>query len=317
MMGVAERIAAGRLHTIFQTLAILILMSALFGLLGYLIFGATGLIIALLLAMAIFASSPKISPRLILRMYGARLLTYAEAPALYDLVAKLSHRAGVENSPRLYYIPSSILNAFSVGSPADSAIALTDGLLRHLSWREIAGVMGHEVGHVRHNDLWIYAVADILTRITSALSLFGQLLIVLYLPVLFISQTRIPFLFILLLIFAPTLSMLMQLALSRTREFAADLAAVELTGDPAGLASALQKMEQYQRSLWDTLLLPGRKVPEPSALRTHPQTDKRVERLQSLAYGQPFAHDRTAAVLPGHIPAVEHPPRWHWFRPWH
>lgn len=316
-MGVAEGIAAGRFHTIFQTLAILVLMSALFGLLGYLIFGTIGLIIALLLGMIIFASSPKISPRLILRMYGARLLTYAEAPALYDLVTELSRHAGVGNTPRLYYIPSTIMNAFSVGSPADSAIALTDGLLRHLSWREIAGVMGHEVGHVRHNDLWIYAAADVLTRITSALSLFGQLLVVLYLPVLFLSRTRIPVLILLVLIFAPTLSMLMQLALSRTREFAADLAAVELTGDPAGLASALQKMDQYQRGLWDTLLLPGRKVPEPSALRTHPRTEKRVERLQALAHGQPFAHDRTASVLPGHIPAVEHPPRWHWLRPWH
>jgi len=189
--------------------------------------------------------------------------------------------------------------------------------MRYLNGREIAGVLGHEIGHIRNNDLRLYSLADMLSRVTSALSLIGQMLIVIYLPLWFFAHQRIPLLVIMILFFAPSLATLMQLALSRTSEYAADLAAVELTGDSQGLAAALMKMERYQSRFWEKLLLPGRKVPDPSVLRTHPHTAERIERLSLLGQGRPYLRDQLGIMLPDHFPAVDRQPRWHWLRPWH
>jgi heat shock protein HtpX len=145
-------------------------------------------------------------------------------------------------------LPSRILNAFAVSAPKQSAIALTDGLIRQLSDRELV----------------------------------GQLLLILNLPLVLTGAAVINWWAILLLIFAPNLSALAQLALSRTREFDADLNAVRLTGDPQGLASALVKIEQLQGVWMERVLLPGRRVPEPSLLRTHPHTEDRINRLAAL-----------------------------------
>jgi heat shock protein HtpX len=174
------------------------------------------------------------------------------------------------------------MNAFSVGTSNNSAIAVSDGIIRYLSWREVAGVLAHEMSHIRNNDLRLLSLADFMTRITSILSFFGQILIILYLPLVFFSKANMPLMPILLLIFAPSLSIFLQLALSRTREFNADLGAAHLTGDPAGLASALIKMDQYDQSIWHYILFPGRKPQHPSILRTHPHTEERLKRLRSL-----------------------------------
>jgi len=316
-MNSSDSITARKIHNILHTVLILAMMATLFSILGWIMFGTAGLFSALILVGVFVIWSPKISPRLVLRMYGARQISYKEAPGLNDIVGVLSRRAHLSSLPKLYYVPSRIMNAFSVGNRDDSAIAITNGIVRFLNWREIAGILGHEVGHIQNNDLWLYSIADVLSRITSLLSLFGQLLIVLYFPLLLFSQMRISLLFIVLLIFAPALSILMKLSLSRTREFDADLTAVKLTGDTLGLASALKKMEQYQRSIWDALFMLGRNVPEPSMLRTHPHTEKRIERLLSLEEGEPFMHERGENILPSHFPVVERPPRRHWFGPWH
>jgi heat shock protein HtpX len=273
----------GKIHLLFQTVVILAGMGVLFGLLGWMIFGTTGLLCALVMAFLLFLFTPKVSPWLVLRMYRARRLSYDEAPGLFDIVMDFSKKVGLSTIPLLYYVPNRMMNAFSVGSAKGSAIALSDGIMRYLGRREIAGVLAHEITHIKNNDLRLHALADLMTRVTSLLSFLGQALIILYLPMVFFSKTDIPLIPILLLIFAPSLSVLLQLALSRTREFDADLGSAELTGDPTALASALQKMDHYERGMWDIVYLPGRKQSHPSILRTHPNTKERMERLSALA----------------------------------
>ena len=316
-MSSSPRKLPGRFQNTFQTLVILSAMVSLFGLLGWIVLGAFGVIWALLIAGFILLTTPRLSPIIVLRMYNARALSFEDAGVLYRIVAELSRRAGLTYAPRLHYVPSRSMNAFSVGSKHNSAIALSDGLVRLLSLRELAGVLAHEISHISSNDLRLHALADMMTRVTSMLSFFGQALILFYLPMIFFSDVRIPLSFILALIFAPVVSMLLQLALSRTREFDADLAAVGLTNDPRGLATALQKMENYESSIWDILVAPGRKNPHPSILRTHPHTRKRIERLMNLEQGKeleiPGFHDRI--VLPERFPEVFHQAGWHWFRP--
>lgn len=312
------RYASGKFQNTFQTLVILAAMVSLFGLLGWMIFGAFGIFWALMVAGFILVSTPKLSPLLVLRMYDAKALYREDAGRLYEIVSELSRRAGLRHVPRLHYIPSRMMNAFSVGSKNNSAIALSDGLIRVLNGRELAAVLAHEISHISSNDLRLHALADMMTRVTSMLSFFGQILIIFYLPMVFFSDARLPLLFILMLIFAPMISIILQLALSRTREFDADLSAVRLTNDPRGLASALQKMEGYDRSIWDILVTPGKKDPHPSILRTHPHTRKRIERLTHLAEAKErdILESQGRMVLPDRFPEVLRPPRWHWFGPW-
>lgn len=308
-----------RLHLFFQTLVIMAGMAGLFGVLGWLVFGSAGVYWSLAFALLIFVSTPRISPWMVLRMYRAGMLTEEAAPGLVDMVGRLARKAGLRAVPRLYYVPSRVLNAFSVGSPSASAIAITDGLIRALTRREMAGVLAHEITHIKNNDLRLHALADIMTRITSAFSFIGQVLVVFYLPLALLSDVRVPLVPIVVLLFAPSVSVMLQLALSRTREFDADLGAASLTGDPLGLASALKKMDRLEKSLWNLVVFPGRRNPQPSFLRTHPHTQERVARLAAMAGGMdgpPAWPDEPHGISPG-IPPVRQPPRWNWFRPWY
>ncbi|HQI01589.1 MAG TPA: zinc metalloprotease HtpX [Deltaproteobacteria bacterium] len=311
--------ASGKLHNLIQTFIILAAMSALFGLLGWMIFGIAGIIWSLVMVGVLLATTPKLTPAMVLRMYHARPLTPGEVPGLYRLVSGLSSKAGLEAVPRLYYIPTKVMNAFSVGSGSNFDIALSDGLIRYLNARELEGVMAHEISHIMNNDLKLHTFADMMTRITSLFSFFGQVLLIFYLPMVLLSDVHVPLVFIFLLIFAPTLSVFLQLALSRTREFDADLSAVKLTGDPEGLASALQKMDNFEKNLLDIFILPGRKNPHPSVLRTHPYTAKRIERIMKAGphADRTFPGHNGGIVLPDHIPEIRRMPRSHWLRPWH
>ncbi len=154
-----------------------------------------------------------------------------------------------------------MLNAFAVGTRKHAAIAVTDGLVRQLDMRELVGVVAHEISHVRNNDLWVMGLADMFSRTTSILSLIGQFLLFLNLPLILLSQVTVNWFAIFLLIFAPNLSALAQLALARTREFDADLNAARLTGDPDGLASALVKIERAQGGWLERIFMPNRRVP--------------------------------------------------------
>lgn len=306
-----------------QSLLLLAVMAGFVMLLGQLLWGPEGMWMLLWVGMIGVLFSPSFSPWLIMRLYGASRLTPEQAPALWRLVATLGERAGLANQPELYYLPSQMLNAFAVGSKTNAAIGVTDGLLRQLDQRELAGVLAHEIGHIRSNDLRVMGLADLFSRATSLLSLMGQFLLLLNLPLILFTQVSISWFAIALLIFAPHLSALAQLALSRTREFDADLNAARLTGDPEGLARALAKIERVQSGWLERIFLPGRRVPEPSLLRTHPHTEERIARLLAL---QP--EWRKTALSPLHFSDVtellhhgQHPvtrmPRWHMNGLWH
>ncbi len=303
-----------------QSASILILMAAILGGIGWLIGGMTGLLWTAVIGMVLFVFTPKISPGVVLRMYNASPIQENELPGLYHLLKALSRKAGLEYVPGIYYVPSRVMNAFSVGSQDNAAIALSDGLLRSMSRREIAGILAHELNHIRHNDLWIMQMADNMSRITHSMSMVGQVMLLLFLPFYFAAGTSIPWLIILFLMVAPLVSMLLQLALSRTREYDADLGALQITGDPEGLASALKKLEVYQKKLIDLLIMPGRKNPDPSLLRSHPHTEKRLERLYKL--GEQYQYDKDIDVadediFSGRYSPVGNTPRWKWWGGWY
>lgn len=263
-----------------------------------------GLVLSLLL-------SPGIPRQILLQAYGARRLDAKNFPQGVALLAELSRRAGLPRMPELFYIPSRLPNAFAIGNPRESAVCVSDGLLRMMNRRELAGVLAHEVSHIANRDLWIMALADAMSRAVSLASWVGQVILVLNLPLILAGAAHIPWLIPLLLIFSPTIMALLQLALSRTREYDADRAGATLTGDPDGLASALIKLERRTGRFWEDMFLPGRRIPEPSLLRTHPPTEQRVRRLKELSVSSvPL---RSAEPL--QIPRISRvsPPR---FGPW-
>lgn len=276
-----------RRHNLRQSVVLLGGMAALLAAVGELLAGRAGALTALVMALAIGLLGSRISPALVLRLFQARPIPYEQAPDLYRLLAELARRAGLPRVPLLHHMPSPVMNAFSVGGPKAAAIGLTDGLLRGLSPRELTGVLAHEVSHLRHNDVWVMGLSDVVSRLTRAFSLVGQLALLINLPLVLMGKVHVPFLPLLLLIFAPALSALLQLGLSRTREHEADLGAADLTGDPEGLAQALVRMERVQSGWLGHVLFPGRRSPEPSLLRTHPLTEERVRRLKSLAARRP------------------------------
>jgi heat shock protein HtpX len=306
----------GKFHLVFQTSVILAGMAVLFGLIGWLLMGVMGIVYALFIALILFFPTPKISPRMVLRLYRAKQLSYQDVPELYTITHELARRADLKTVPQLYHIPTSGMNAFSVGASMNSAIAVSDGIIRSLSLREITGVIAHEISHIRNNDLKLLSLADLMTRITSILSFIGQILIVLYLPLVYFSKVSLPLIPILLLISAPSFSILLQLALSRAREFSADLDSASLTGDPRGLASALEKMDQYDKNIWE-YVFPLKKQSYPSLMRTHPNTKERLERLRSLPQDEKkiiITFDMDGQKKYPLAPPVGEEVRWNWFR---
>jgi len=257
-------------------------MIVLLGLLGLSLAGLVGLLGAALLALPLLLLGRRISPYWLMRILGARRLAPYEVPALYRTVQALSERAGLPAVPELYYVPNRAMNAFSVGTRQDPALGVTDGLLRSLNSRELTGVLAHEITHIRQNDVRVLSYADLIGRMTGLLSTLGQFLLFLNLPLLLMGRVPVSWLTVALLLVAPALSGLLRLALSRTREVDADLGAARLTGDPLGLASALHKMECYSTSWVDRMFRPHR-TPSGSLLRSHPDTEERVQRLLDLA----------------------------------
>ena len=277
-----------------------------------------GAVMTALLGLVLLWMSRRAVPSFVLRLYRARPLRRDELVELQEMVAWLSRRAGLPAIPRLYYVPSKIMNAFTVGDRDDAAIGVTDGLLRALSPRELTGVLAHEVSHVRHNDMRVMTLADMVSRLASTLQTLALFIAVFNM----LGGMAVSWYLVVALILAPSLMTMLQLALSRTREFDADLGALELTGDAVGLASALEKMERYQQSFLDRVFMPGRRIPDPSALRSHPATQERVKRLLEIGGVREVRVDRpvvpTAGFhLPSAMPTVERGPRLHvtglWF----
>jgi heat shock protein HtpX len=215
----------------------------LFALCGWVLFGPQGLVGMALGAAIALAFSRTISPRMVLRLYRAREIAARDLPEVLRVLTLLAERAGPERVPRLYYVPSRMLNAFAVGSRDNAVIAVTDGMLRALDLREFSGVLAHEISHIRNRDLWLMGVADLAGRLTRVMTLFGLALLIIGLPLWLSGAASLPWLLIPVLVLAPQITTLLQLALSRAREFDADLDAAGLTGDPGALASALAKLE--------------------------------------------------------------------------
>lgn len=319
-----QRLFEHKLLNGVQQLALLAVLALLLGYLAWVVGGEPFMWGTLIAVAVLYLVNPVASPRLLLRMYGARPLSPREAPSLYGALDALATRAGLEYLPRLYYLPSRMMNAFATGRREDAAIVLSDGLLRRLGRRELIGVLAHELAHVANGDIQVMAFADTLSRITGVLALIGQVLLVLSLPLLILGLQTPPLGALLVLLGGPTLSALSQLALSRNREFEADRSAAELTGDPAGLASALDKLERYQGRFWEQMMLPGRHLPDPSLLRTHPPMPQRIGRLLELIHpGElsprplvPSREDQLERLTRLAI-GIDRPPRWHITGLWH
>lgn len=264
-----------RMHTLLLVGGSLALLAAT----AWAIAGGVGVIYALIFGGVSLLAARRASPNLVLRMYKAQKVGPQQFPAGYRLVHELARRAGLVTAPKLYVVPSRMMNAFAVGRPEQSAIAITDALARNLTTRELAGVLAHEVTHIRNEDIKVMSLADVVSRLTSTLSTIGIIAVLFNLSGFF---PTVPWLGVLAMIAAPTVGSLLQLALSRTREFDADYGAAMLTGDPDGLSSALRKLEFAHRRRLEAMMLPTGRMAEPSMLRSHPPTDERIERLQAL-----------------------------------
>ncbi len=264
-------------------------LTALFLAIGFLLGGQTGMIIAFLFALGTNAFAYWNSDKMVLRMYRAREVDALSAPGFYGIVEQLAHRAELP-MPRLFLIDNPQPNAFATGrNPENAAVAATTGLLDLLDHEEIAGVMAHELAHVRNRDTLIMTVTATIAGAIGMIANFA----------LFFGGNRDnPLGFvgtILLMILAPVAAMLVQMAISRTREYGADRMGGEICGQPLWLASALQKLEAGAQRVDNPvaennpatahlfIVNPLHMRSMDSLFATHPKTENRVRALRELA----------------------------------
>ena len=271
-----------------KTTLLMAAIVALFGTLGLALGGARGMLLALLLGCAMNFWAYWNSDKAVLRMYGAQEVGPADAPEFHGIVAELAQRARLP-MPRVYVIDEAQPNAFATGrNPEHAAVAATTGILALLSARELRGVMAHELTHVRNRDILTSTLSASIAGAIASLAQFGYL---------FGGDRERPNLLVqlVLMILAPLAATLIQMAISRAREFDADQGGAGLCGDPEALASALRKIEAYARG---TPMQTADLHPETAQMmiinplsggdlaglfRTHPATEERVARLLGLA----------------------------------
>ena len=246
-----------------------------------LIAGPNGMLVAAALIAAGILSTRRVAPALVMQMFKAKRVEPHDWPEAYNTVNALRQRAGLDAMPQLYCLPGSAMMAFSTGSKDEPVIALSIGALRQLSSRELHGIVAHELAHVASGDMTLLMLSEVMGRLTRTFATLG-LLLAIWLAIA--SEARVPVLTLVILALAPTAVSLLQLALSRHREYDADDYAADLTGDPAGLASGLRKIEREQASIWRRLFQPYVRGHVPTLLRSHPKTEERVARL--LARGE-------------------------------
>jgi heat shock protein HtpX len=261
-----------------QTLVLLSLMCAFVWLLGRWLIGEMFAYYAVGTVILVTVFNPAFSPATLMKAYRATLIHPAQSVELHQLITMLAERAQLPAAPKLYYLPIGTMNAFACGTQRDSVIALSDGLLRNLTFHEMAGVLAHEISHIRHNDMLIMTISDLMGQITRILALVGQLIMLLAFPMLIMDAISLEVLPLVIIIMAPLFTALIQLALSRNREKLADIAATQLLGTPDPLINALIKLEQ-QSSYWERFY---RASSDNALLRTHPTTNERIELLDSL-----------------------------------
>ncbi|NBB83448.1 MAG: M48 family metalloprotease [Alphaproteobacteria bacterium] len=248
--------------------------------------GPSGIVVAIGLVVALLAFGPRARPALVARLFRARPLSRWHYPALFGDLETLAARAGLDQPPAVYLLPQPEPLAFSFGTPNDPAIGLSAGALEALDLRRLSTVLAHEIAHLTSGDVAILMLTEVMGRMVRLLALFG--LVVAFFSALVDGRT-IPAPALLALALLPLVTSLLQLALSRNREFDADQGAVELTGDAEGLARALQTIEMEQSLLWRRLLVPYRRGRVPRLLRTHPTTEERIARLGALTGAAPDA----------------------------
>ena len=279
-------------HNGLKTAALLGLLTAIILAAGYWFGGSGGLVFAVVLSLALNAGSYFFSDKIALRAMRARPVSEAEFPALYQIVRELATAAG-QPMPRLYVSPSMQPNAFATGrDPKHAAVAVTLGITQLLDHRELRGVIGHELSHVYNRDILISSVAAALAGI---ITMFAQLAIFLPLGGGDDEDSPNPVSLLLMLILGPLAASIIQLAISRNREYQADASGATLTRDPLALASALRKIQygterlplpaegQLTTSAHLMIANPFRGGGIVSLFSTHPPMEERIRRLQQLA----------------------------------
>lgn len=290
-----------KLGNLIHVTMMLMAMIGLLGLIGWILAGRDGVLIAAGFGTAFSVFGRGASTAWMLKAIGAVKLTPDDAPGLYAILEELSSRAGLARMPDIYLLDSEAMLGFSAGSDEDNAaIVFTGPLVQNLSAKEIAGVLAHEISHIHGGDLVVMGMADMVTRMTRTLSMLGVLLVLFNVPLAFSADggRALPWAALLLLISAPMVNFMMQMALSRTREFEADIGAVDISGDPQALAQALEKLEMQQSGFFQSLFMPRKPGMEPSLLRSHPMTEERVKRIMTQSPAM--------APLPAHLVGTHH-----------
>ncbi len=273
-----------------KTAVLMAAIVALFGAIGGMLGGAQGMMLALLFGGAMNIFAYWFSDSMVLKMYNAQEVDEASSPSLYNMVKDLAQRAELP-MPRVYIIDEDQPNAFATGrNPDHAAIAATRGILQMLSARELRGVMAHELAHVQHRDILISTISATMAGAISALANFAM----------FFGgrdengRRGNPVVSILVMILAPLAASLIQMAISRAREFDADRGGAEYCGDPDALADALVKIDAYARGI---PMAAAEAHPETAQMMimnplsgggiaglfsTHPPTEERVARLRAM-----------------------------------
>jgi heat shock protein HtpX len=282
-----------------KTVLLLGVLTGLFLAIGHLVAGKQGMIIAFVVALFMNFFSYFFSDKLALAMYGAREITYEEAPWLHEMVEDLARRAGIPK-PKIYLAPISVPNAFATGrDPNHAAVAVTSGILQILNKDELRGVLAHELGHIKNRDILISSIA---ATIGGAISMLANMAYYTAFlggndrennnPIASIIGS------IILFIVAPLAATLIQMAISRSREFLADETGAKISGCPLCLANALRKLEEIAHNpqiqeIASQEVNPGTAhmmIVNPLSgdfimklFSTHPPTEERIRRLEELA----------------------------------
>lgn len=273
-----------------KTFILMAAITALFGVIGAFIGGQNGMILALGFALVTNLGAYWFSDKMVLSMYGTREVDETSAPELVGIVRELAHNAGLP-MPRVYLIDEAAPNAFATGrNPEHAAVAATTGILNILTRRELRGVLAHELAHVRHRDILISTIAATMAGAIAALAQFGM-----FFGGRDSEGRNNPVAAILVMLLAPIAAALIQMAISRAREFDADHGGAEISGDPEALASALAKIERaaqgevmpaaedHPATAQMMIINPLHGRGLAGLFATHPDTQERIRRLMQLA----------------------------------
>lgn len=272
-------------HTRQHSALLLIAMAALLSYCGWIIAEWDGILWSLVGGAVMLALVRRVPPGLVLTAIGARPVVRWEAPVLHDIIEALCRRAGLDHVPHLCWVGDRFPVALTIGAGEATTIALSEGLIRDMTAREIRGILAHEIVHVRNGDLALMQLAMVVGQLTRTVSQIAFLLVFFSLFLRTVSAPNFPIVPLVVLAAAPLGVGLLQLALSRTREGEADLEAAELTGDPHGLASALMKLRRQEQMLLRGRFPNAAQLRVPSLFRDHPATEERIQAL--LAMPQP------------------------------